>query len=95
MGDQRFHPVLWDGCLFRLLPKPPGDGLLQFTVMLEIFLDDGARRRQLQASSVFRGPRGIIVFSMFSRVLYEFWFGQMSLYPCRTSLYLYVYLYAP
>lgn len=28
MGDcRRLHPVLWDGCLLRLLFKPAGDGI--------------------------------------------------------------------
>jgi hypothetical protein len=46
-------------------------GLFQLTVMLEVFLDGGGRRRGFRAASDFRGPRGLVVIFMFFRVLYE------------------------
>lgn len=67
-------------------------GLFQFTVMLEVFLDGDSRQRGFRAAD-FICPRGLIVIFMFSRVLYEVRLGQLSLYPCRVFLYLFVYLY--
>ena len=68
-------------------------GLLQLMGALDFFDDGGDRRRGARPLLVREGSRGVIVNSMFFRVLCVVWLGQLSLYPLRAYLYLYVRMY--
>ncbi|PUZ77620.1 hypothetical protein GQ55_1G388100 [Panicum hallii var. hallii] len=68
-------------------------GLLQFMARHVFFSGDDDRRRGGRSLVAREGSRGFSVISLLFRVLCEVWLKQLSLYPPRTFLYSYVYLY--
>jgi len=78
--------------LLRLQSKPSAMGSLQLTVVFGFFFVVDGRRRGCRLKRVHEGSRDLLVFSFFLKVLCDVWMVQLSLYPFRTALYLYVFL---
>ena len=68
-------------------------GPLRLTVKLGFFLDGDSWRRRGRLQGIHEGSRGFFVISSLVMVLCEIWLYQLPLYPLRTSLYAYEYLY--
>jgi len=69
-------------------------GLVQLKVVFIFFFGgDGRRRQGGRASVVHEGFRGSVVILFYLRVLCEAWLVQLSPYPSRTCLYLYIVVY--
>ena len=68
-------------------------GPRQLTVKLGFFLDGDSWRRRGRLQGIHEGSRGFFAFSSLVRVFCDIWLYQFPLYPLRTSLYAYEYLY--
>ena len=68
-------------------------GPRQLTVKIGFFLDGDIWRRRGRRQGFHEGSRGFFAISLLVRFLCEVWLYQLPLYPLRTSLYAYEYLY--
>ena len=68
-------------------------GPRQLTVKIGFFLDGDSWRRRGRLQGIHEGSRGFFAFSSLVRVFRDVWLYQLPVYPLRTSLYVYEYLY--
>lgn len=86
-------PSLGTSVYFDTLQSQCAMGLFQLGDSPKAYLNGGGRRRGFRKSLVCRGPRGLFIIFIFSRVLCEVWLEQLSLDPCSTSLCMSVSIY--